>query len=164
MYFTYSDFAEDLKFQPCNLLRDMTIFQTYKNVWRQITQHSCATLENERPSLLPYMSPKHCDKLVKGECILSTTSQNLFCSGFMQWSIVMPANSFISHWQAVFKGSQSLPMARPQEIFHLVESKKAVSDGQPNDHAPCDSFKDPRNRRVPFFHSKKPHQEKIPRG
>lgn len=87
MYFTYSDFAEDLKFQPHNLLRDMTIFQTYKNVWRQITQHSCATLENERPSLLPYMSPKHCDKLVKGECSFHYLSKCLLlwvrclCSG-----------------------------------------------------------------------------------
>lgn len=59
---------------------------------------------------------------------------------FMQRSIVMPAKSFISHCQAVFKGSQCLLMPHPQEIFHLVESKKVLSDGQPSDHTPCESF------------------------
>lgn len=87
---------------------------------------------------------------------------------FMQQPIVMPANSFISHCQAVFKGSQCLPMACPQEIFCLlVESKKALSDWQPSDRTPCDLLKDPRNRTVPFFHSKsalKPHLEEIPGG
>lgn len=153
----------------------MNIFQTYKNVCRQITLHSCTTLEN-LGSFCCLRSPKNIvtnwQKVPTGLCHCVSKPLLLWlkclCSGLL-WE---HATSFIPHCQVVFQGSlmPSCDMSLGN-IFSLCWiQKQVVSDWQPSGKIPCDSFKDTINWRIPLprdkFTLKPQHHsqlEKIPR-